>query len=139
MVERAWRVLHESPQMSGEDLLRAAHTEKTALGRVVLSLMDARSFEELMCIVAAPEYERFEGRYEVQLAETAARKRLEAEAATFAANDVARRLAEESARVWQERYETLAGECRRLTLSAGENAVEFFRALAKVRQLLLER
>jgi len=97
MGERAWRVLHENPRMSGEDLMRAAHTEKTALGRVVISLMDARSFEELMCIVAAPEYERFEGRDEVQLAEAAAQKRLEAELATFAANDVERRLAEESA------------------------------------------
>jgi len=113
--------------------------ERVALGRVVLALGDAESFQDLAGIVAAPEYERFEGYPEVQLAEDAARQRLEGEAVAVAAGDLKRRLAEESARVWQERYEALAGECRRLTLSAGENAVEFFRALAKVRQLLVER
>jgi len=116
--------------------VQGRHMKKAALGRVVVALGDAESFRELAGIVAAPEYERFEGYPEVQLAEDAARRRLEAESATCAAAEVERKLAAESARVWQARYEALAGACKRMELSAGEDAVEFFRALAKVRQLL---
>jgi len=116
--------------------VQGRYMEKAALGRVVVALGDAASFRELAGIVVAPEYERFEGTPEVQLAEDAARRRLEAETAAFAAENLERKLAAESARVWRERYEALAGECKRLTLSSGEDSVEFFRALAKVRQLL---
>ena len=106
------------------------------VGQVVIAMGEAESFEALMSIVAAPEFESVEAEPEVVLAEAAARRRLEDAAAEFAAEDLGRRLAVEADMVWQERYEVLAGACRRLTLSAGKNAVEFFRALAQVRGLV---
>ena len=111
--------------------------EKQLLARVVVALGEAESFQELMGVVAAPEFEWFEGCPEVQLAEEAARKRLEAEAVAFADADLERKLAEESARVWRERYEGLRTACEALTAASGSNAVDFYRAVSRIRQLLV--
>ena len=106
------------------------------VGRVVMTLSKAASFEELLEIVAAPEFWWFEGVPEVQSAELAARERLEAAAATFAAEDLEQRLVSVGSRYWRERYEALHRACETMMAAYGKNAVDFYRAISTIRGLL---
>ena len=106
------------------------------VGRMVIALSEATSFEALLEIVAAPEFERFEGVPEVQSAELAARERLEAAAATFAAEDLEQRLVSVGSRYWRERYEALRRACETMMAAYGTNSVDFYRAISTIRGLL---
>jgi hypothetical protein len=118
-------------QAAVNEAMRALHRQE--LGRVVVALGDATSLEELMSIVASPEYERWEGTHEVEVAEAAARDRLLAEDEVDVYS-----VPLDDAKLWRERYEMLRAECERLVKATGHNSVDFYRSLARVRGLVSE-
>lgn len=103
--------------------------QRQELGRVVVALGDAGSLEELMSIVASPEYERWESEPEVEMAERAARDRLLEGVDVYSAPL-------DDAELWRDRFETLRDACRTLVHASGNNSVDFFRALSRIRVLV---